>query len=188
MKQRVFLSLGIILAALIGMAALAQAHVPAASGEKEAGQAGAHSLGGSGVLHIAGASFVPESSSTVYSTSGEGDVSVTGASDRYMHAPVLLPDGALVSGLTFYYYDNHATGLVSAGLIRNNDPDIGSRSILANAASPGGIRGYDNAYGSTGPSPVEIDNARYNYEVEVNWSDGSSDLKLMSVKLFYTNP
>ena len=105
-----------------------------------------------------------------------------------MHAPVLLPDGALVSGLTFYYYDNHSTGFMSARLIRNNDPGIGSRTTLADAPSPGGLRGYDDAYDSTGPSPVEIDNARYNYEVEVYWSDGSSDLKLMSVKLFYTNP
>jgi hypothetical protein len=48
--------------------------------------------------------------------------------------------------------------------------------------------GYDSAYVLTDPSPVEIDNARYNYEVEVFWSAGSSDLKLMSVKLFYSNP
>ena len=188
MRHRVFLSLAIVLVTLTGMAALAQARVPATSGEEEIGQANAHILGGSGVLRIAGASFVPESDTTVYTTHGEGDVSVTGASDPFMHAPVLLPDGALVSGLTLYYYDNHATGLVSAGLIRNNDPDIGSRSILANAASPGGIRGYDDSYDATDPSPVEIDNARYNYEVEVWWSEGSSELRLMSVKLFYTNP
>jgi hypothetical protein len=187
MRQRACLSLGIVLVALIGIAAVALIAIPSVRVEAEASEAGAPNVGGAGVLHIAGASFVPESSSTVYSTSGEGDVAVTGASDTYMHAPVLLPDGALVSGLTLYYYDLDP-GYVRASLIRNNDPEIRLGSTLASAFSPPGATGYSNDYVPTSPNPVEIDNARYNYQIEVYWSEGSSDLKLMSVKLFYTNP
>ena len=188
MRHRVFLSLGIVLVALTGMAALAQARAPATSGQEEVGQANAHILGGSGVLHIAGASFVPESDTTVYTTYAEGDVAVTGGSARWMHAPVLLPDGALVSGLTFYFKDNHGSNSMIARLYRNNDPGVGARTMLAQAPSPPGVSWPGNAYSPTTPNPVEIDNGRYTYEVEVEWSSGSPDLRLMSVKLFYTNP
>jgi hypothetical protein len=178
----------VVLAILGGVAALAQADISAVYGETRAGEAGSDGLAAASVLHIAGASFVPESSATVFLADGNGAVAVTGSSARYMHAPVLLPDGAQVSGLTFYYYDNLNPDTMTARLIRNNDPGTGLRTVLAEAASPAGGAGYGSAYGSVGPTPIVIDNACYNYEIEVSWTVGSSNLKLTSVKVYYTNP
>lgn len=188
MKQKVALALSVVLAVLGGVAALAQADLSAAYGETQAGEAGGDGLAAASVLHITGASFVPESSATVFLADGNGAVAVTGSSGRYMHAPVLLPDGAQVSGLTFYYYDNQNSDTMTARLIRNNDPGIGFRTVLAEASSPVGVAGYSSAYGSVGPTPIVIDNARYNYEIEVSWTVGSSNLKLTSIKVFYTTP
>jgi hypothetical protein len=177
MKPRFSLSLGLIFVTLLGLIGLVQVAPPVA-----------HSLGGAGVLHIAGASFVPESNLTAYLDSGNGGVAVTGGDQRYMHAPVLLPDGVQVSGFWFYYQDNHNPGNMTARLVYHNDPQLGFRQTLADTVSPVGIAGYGSAYASVGVSPIEIDNNAYNYEMEVYWSAGSSDLTLMSIKIFYTSP
>lgn len=143
--------------------------------------------GGAGVLAIPGCTFVPESSTTVYEGDGEGGVAVTGGS-LFMHAPVLLPDGARVSGIAIYFYDNHNPGVVTAYLVRNNDTAPGSSTVLAAAHSPTGTAGYDREYGSVGPTPIAIDNGRYNYQIEAQWGLGSSALRLMMVQVSYTKP
>ena len=186
MKQRILI-LGVALLALAGWVCLAQPAMPIALGQAGEGEIDAPA-GGGGALNIAGASFVPESSTTVYHSDMEGGVAVTGSSHRFMHAPVLLPDGAQLVGIQFYYLDNELSDYMSASLFRNNDPALGQGVALATAQSPAGVSGYGHADSGVDPAYAEIDNARYNYEIEVEWSTGSADLRAMNVRVFYTNP
>ena len=155
---------------------------PEQTSEGETGVPSAVSLG---YLSIAGATFVPNTSGTVYQTDTAGGVAVTGVSDVIMHAPLLLPDGALLQGFRFYYYDNHASHMTAA-LKRNNHPHVGSGQELATVQSSGAA-GYGDAYVSVG-TPIVIDNRSYNYEVEVVSLGATTDLRLMGVRIYYSTP
>ena len=149
------------------------------------GETGVPSAVSFGYLSIAGATFVPNTSGTVYQTDTAGGVAVTGVSDVIMHAPLLLPDGALLQGFRFYYYDNHASHMTAA-LKRNNHPHVGSGQELATVQSSGAA-GYGDAYVSVG-TPIVIDNRSYNYEVEVVSLGAATDLRLMGVRIYYSTP
>ena len=75
---------------------------------------------------------------------------------------------------------------MTASLLRNNDVNVGAQTVLTSVVSPGAV-GYGNIYAAVSPASV-IDNGRYNYEIEVYWSAGSTDLRLMGVTVHYTNP
>jgi hypothetical protein len=185
-KQRI-LVFGVALLALAGLARLTQQATPIALGQAREGQFDAPT-GGGGTLSIAGASFVPGSSDTVYLSDATGGMAVTGSGDRTMHAPVLLPDGAQLVSIRFHYLDDTPSSAMTARLVRNNDATLGQRLLLATAQSPPGVSGYSNTYASVSPSVAKIDNAHYNYELEIYWEVGSADLKAMGVKVYYTNP
>lgn len=186
MRQRIVLSIGLAALTLVGLAILVRPGLRVAHSQAGEDKSGVQGGGGAGYLSIAGHTFVPEGSSTVFKTNAAGGVAVTGSSSRYMHAPVHLPDGAQVSGIRFYYYDNQALEDMTARLFRNNDANVGARTTLALVA-PSGATGYGDIYAAVSPASV-IDNGRYNYEIEVNWSAGSSDLRVMGVTVYYTNP
>ena len=188
MKRQYWLSISLTTIALMGLVILAQPVAPAGAGNGGGSVQG----GGGNALSIAGDTFVPESSSTVFQTNAASAVAVKAATDPYMHAPVNLPDGAQITSLVFYYYDNNDPGYMTARLIRNNDPVIGDRDALAWPSSPTGVAaGSHYSYSSyTLSTPEVVDNYRYNYEVEVYWSAASTEangLRLMGVKVVYSD-
>jgi len=188
MKQpkALFVGLGLALVAVFVLRGRLPVPVEAAvSGQ--AGDGEVNLQAGSAYLFIAGNAFVSDSSSTQFKANAVGGVSITGSTDRYMHAPILLPDGAVIYGIRFYYYDGHDPGYMRARLVRHNDPDFGARTIPVSIASPGPSAGYASLY-QAAASPISIDNTRYNYELEVHWSTPSLDLRLMGVRVFYSPP
>jgi hypothetical protein len=77
---------------------------------------------------------------------------------------------------------------MTATLYRNNDPDVGSRTPLADVSSPTADVAYSSVgFNSSSPITV-INNAGYNYQVDVLWSTGSADLRLMAVRITYVHP
>ena len=183
MKQRPILStvLALIIVGLIALVPPAGANVASqieASDDDVSAMADTY-------LSFAGSVFVPESSATQFETDAVGGVWLTGSTNPYMHAPLILPDGAQIYGFRLYYYDDSA-GLVRARLIRNMDPSPGSRNSLITIDSSDG--GYGSLYDSTGGPPIVVDNARYNYEIEVYFSTASPNLNLMRIRVYYNSP
>jgi hypothetical protein len=188
MKRQHWLSTSLLMIALIGLIVVVQPVAPAGAGD---GGGSIQGGGGSSALSIAGDTFVPESDSTVFRTNANGAVMVNSTTDAYMHAPVNLPDGAQIATLVFYYYDNNDPGYMVAYLIRNNAFGFGSRAYLASPSSPSGIVAGSH-YGNSSytlPMPEVVDNASYNYEIEVHWTAASTEangLRLMGVKVVYS--
>ncbi|MBN1993283.1 MAG: hypothetical protein JW953_11335 [Anaerolineae bacterium] len=185
-----FLSLAIV--ALTGLAAvLAQPVVPAEAGSRAIPpyQAG-DDVGIQGTmdyLGIAGRVFVPESSTTVFAGQNGGGTAVTGG-PQFMHAPVILPQGARIHGIRFYYYDNHATGVITARLYRNNGDN--TRTELVQVDSPAGaVAGthYTSEYVDAA-TPEPVDNSQYNYEIEVYWNTATTELHLMGIRVYFEHP
>ncbi len=185
MKRHHVLILSLLAVTLVGLAAVVQPAAPAGAGDGGGGVQG----GGGYALSVPGAGFVPDSSATTYRTDAVGGVALTaGASYTLMHTPVNLPDGAQITSLEFYFYDNDSSNYMQAKLIRN-DPGTGSRTVVATASSPDGAPGYSSVFQSLA-TPEVIDNHRYDYEIEVYWSTAGSGsaLKLMAAKVRYTAP
>lgn len=185
MKRQHWLSISLMVIALIGLVILVQPVAPAGAGDGGESVQG----GGGSALSIAGDTFVPESSNTVFQTNAASAVAVKATTAPYMHAPVNLPDGAQITSLVFYYYDNNDPGYMIARLIRNNDPAVGGRASLIGGQSPDGAVGYGNI-SVTSPTPEVVDNDRFNYEIEVYWSAASTEangLRLMGVKIVYSD-
>jgi hypothetical protein len=77
-------------------------------------------------------------------------------------APVLLPDGATVTKMRFYYWDNHATEDILARLQYSNL--AGSFSEMAYVDSSGAASGYASKLDDTIAQAI-IDNTRRSYWV-----------------------
>ncbi len=188
MKRQHWLAISLMMIATIGLIILVQPVAPAGAGD-----GGGSVLGGGGgsssALSIAGNTFVPRSSSTVFQTTATNGVAVKDDTDPHMHAPLNLPDGAQITSLTFYYYDNNDPGCMKAHLIRNDA--AGGRASLIGVQSP-----YEAEAGShygnitfTPSTPEVVDNDHYNYEIEVLWTAASTtanELWLMGVKVVYS--
>ena len=191
MKKRYIPSISLMIVALTALVVLTQPVVPAQAGpgampQRQAGD-DISAQGALDYLSIAGVTFVPETSSTAFAQKAGGGTSVTGGR-RYLHALVILPQGSEICGIRFYYYDNHSPGWMEAALYRNNGD--GTRTQLVQVDSPSGVVGgthYDSDYQEFSPYET-VDNSLYNYELEVYWSVGSNDLRLMGIRVFYEHP
>ena len=105
-----------------------------------------------------------------------------------MVAPVLLPDGALIYGMDLHFYDDVAGERLQAHLWRN-DPHTGSSMSPFTIYTPwSAVGGYDTAGHHSSTPLLSVNNRRYNYQVEVEWSATSPDLRLMGVTIVYTHP
>jgi hypothetical protein len=190
MKKRYILSISLMTVALTALAVLTQPAVPAKAGPGVMPQRQAEdeiSAQQTDYLSIAGGTFVPERTGTDFSYQSGGGTSVTGGSMRFMHAPVILPQGATIDAMRFYWYDNIDGEFMSAALYRNNGD--GTRTQLSLINSPSGVEAGDH-YGSLYQvfSDETVDNSLYNYEIEVSWSSATTDLKLMRIRILYTHP
>jgi len=140
---------------------------------------------GADYLSIPGASFVP-ACTLDHLADAEGGVAITGGSScKRMVAPVLLPDGALIYGMDLHFYDN-TSGRLQAHLWRQNPHTLSASGFVI--YSPWPAVGYDTT-GHHGSGPLlSVNNRRYNYQVDVEWSSASANLWLMGVTIVYTHP
>lgn len=102
-----------------------------------------------------------------------------------LFAPVHLPHGATITGMTFYYYDASSLNL-SATLFRHTT--TGSYVTLTTITSSG-----SSGNGSVSSSPLStvVNNNTSFYEVYVRpssgvWSTAGADLRLIGVTISYT--
>ena len=84
-----------------------------------------------GVASVSAVSAVPRLSTTVTEAGiikgGVGRYQFAGADD-YLVAPVLLPDGAIITGFSYVFYDAEATADSEAFLYRSDDQPLASVS------------------------------------------------------------
>ncbi len=180
MKRQHVLTLSLLVVTLVGLVVLVWPAAPAGAGDGGGGVQG----GGGYALSVPGACFVPDSSVTGYRTDAVGGVALTGGAPySYMHTPVNLPDGAQITSLELYFYDNVADQSIQARLFRNN-PGAGSRTELAWAQPPAGAPGFSSIVQSLA-TPEVVNNRNYDYEIEVYWSTASSGsaLRLLAAKV-----
>lgn len=104
--------------------------------------------------------------------------------DDFGRASIILPDGALVTKLTGYFYDNDGgANTINASLARTSF--IGTTDTMAavqnsGAASPG----YENAT-DTSISYATVDNSNYSYYVYSFLLSSSTNLRIKGYKIEY---
>jgi len=132
-----------------------------------------------GVLSHAGISFVSGASDNSYEYANWGGVRMN--SDGYMTAPVHLPSGATVTGLTLYYNDASVASFIQLSLYQRIRGS-GGMQIMATANSVG-----SGGFGSTTDSSIispTVNNASYDYVLRASWTTTSS-VELYGAKITY---
>ena len=137
-------------------------------------------------LLIAPSSFVPNGLNNNMSISHDY---ITNAGDDvgsdFVSAPVNLPDGAIITGVTFYYIDNSAGTSMTFDVISTNlSTFVGS---LSTSYTTSGASASVRTQSITGLSLV-VDNSLRHYSVRGYWggSAPTDDLKLGAVRIDYT--
>lgn len=132
-------------------------------------------------LMIGGEGFQPGSDVAYFNTYGNGGANIVSGSGALV-APVHLPQGAVVTALQIFFYDNSASDL-SVTLYRLNM--TGGNAGLASVTSSG-VPGYANITDTT-ISLATIDNTFYSYHIYAYCSSwDSSNLRIMGALITYT--
>jgi hypothetical protein len=107
----------------------------------------------------------------------------------YVHSPVYLPQGARVTEVRFYYYDNDYSGNVSftGYLVRRGNTQEAPLTMAAVSTSSSGYSTAILSEADTTISSATIDNANYVYWVSVDWDAdvAGSGLRFYSCRLQY---
>ncbi len=107
-----------------------------------------------------------------------------GTTAAQMYAPVQLPNGAVVTLVELFCWDNDATYNVSADLMRQ----IASSSTSGVISSTAPTSGASSAVQTLSMSPnTTIDNAAYNYYLRFNTIEGTTNnLRIYGVRITYS--
>jgi hypothetical protein len=135
---------------------------------------------GHGYVSVSAAAFQPEVDGYDYLITHQ--ISNFNNTSQYWVAPVQLPQGAMVTKITFYWYDRSFYN-ASLRLDRHNRT-ISSYSVMAEAWSSD-----DTGDGSTEDTSIDyavIDNTQYNYWVWVHLPRTAT--RLYGVTIEYTYP
>lgn len=125
--------------------------------------------------------FRPYSPTYEYAYLG-AQLSNPGTATGWYEGALSVPNGATVTRLLVYYYDNHAT-LYLKGTLMRVGLDVGDVTPMAEASSPGGSAGYGYAETVSIAAPV-IDQQSYAYVVEVQLPP-TSEVRLVGVRIDY---
>ncbi|MEZ4732849.1 MAG: hypothetical protein R3E79_37570 [Caldilineaceae bacterium] len=129
--------------------------------------------------------FVPGSNVAYVNTYGQGGAYISSAISAALVAPVHLPQGAVITNFTIFYYDNSASAL-SVTLDRQS-MTAGFFSGVATIATTGASATYRTASTASISSPV-VDNTQFSYLIYA-WADpwdGSSNLRIKGALITYT--
>jgi len=137
---------------------------------------------------ISGDEFAPRTNdgSTYKRALGNGGAFMFSGPETTMTAGVHLPDGAVLTGFTAYFYDNDAVRNLTAKLAKKWFSS--GYSFVAEVDSSG-ISGYGNKTDTTMDSPYIVNNTNGAFQVHVlatGWSNAGSDLIIMGALVTYT--
>jgi hypothetical protein len=136
-------------------------------------------------LVISGPDFVPRDNNLEYLVYPPGVYVTSNRSVSGMEAPVHLPDGAVVTEVRAFFYDNSPydafLNLYSFNLID------GYGGAMISTLFSRGNDGYFSVTGYLSPeTDFTIDNERHAYTLEAGFEPGGSDLRLVAVRISYT--
>ena len=103
-----------------------------------------------------------------------------------IHAPLSLPEGALVTSIQLEACDSTSTGRVIAALERAQSPQAANFVLTTAETDPDNslLPGCGFFSGVVNP-PHTIDNAHNRYRVTVGLSGGTSNTRFQAVRVFY---
>jgi len=132
-------------------------------------------------FRVGGEGFVPGSNVNYYNTYGMGGAYIVSGSGALV-APVHLPQGAVVTAFTVYFYDSSASNL---SVTLEGIPATGAYWDLASVTSAG-TPGYYNLT-DTSISYATINNLTYSYHIYAYSTAWDSDnLRIMGALVTYT--
>jgi len=168
----------------------AERGVPTVSAaEPQAGLAAAVP-GGPGYVMVPATAFVPETSSDTYRVDiGELSVpTISSANVVFFNAPVYLPQGATLTGLTMYYTDTISdANILGASLVRKPlpgptlDQPVG---LVVNSSQVGS--GTFESDTTLDPTRAVVDNSQYSYRLWLYIYKAPDHLKLQGVRIDYS--
>jgi hypothetical protein len=131
-------------------------------------------------LAVGGEAFVPRSGIDYFNGGGNGGAYIPTGAD-VLRAPVYLPHGAAITGMTAHFYDD-STSNIDVSLAANSF--AGNYFALSSADSTG-----VSTYGSKAGSAVDytVDNTAFSYAVSAYcaaWD--SNNTRVMAVVITYT--
>ena len=133
-------------------------------------------------LSCSGWDFHPEESTTTYLAGATGMLQRTSVGGSFT-APMQLPQGAKVTKLTFFYWEDGGAGTAGSLLFTRHTLAGYSIGIAANATND--PPGPHQAVRSVTPAQV-IDNTQYAYAFE--WEPGVNGCLLAGARVEYTLP
>lgn len=142
--------------------------------------------GGPGFVMVHPTAFIPMHSYWEYSIGIGGSLYNPGAGTSYYEAAVNLPNGAKITKVVVYYYDNSTQNMwvILAGI----NMDDSSLPILA-FLETSGAAANNRVMESTSISPDIIDNQSYAYWLEVGIpGNQSSSLSIRGIRIDYLYP
>ena len=164
----------------------------AATASAAAPQAGAEAAvpGGPGYVMVPATAFVPEYSSSIY-TVFWGDLSVPLSSPSAVvsfNAPVYLPQGATLTGLTIYYHDTtDDSKSLGVDMMRKQLPGFTSGEGVGLSVY-GNLVDWGVYQSDTTPDPTRavVDNSQYAYWLQLYIFAAPAYLQLQAVRVDYT--
>ena len=149
----------------------------------DSGEAPAWGLVDASVLRIHASEFRPQNSSlqTTHSYWNTGMTYVMGSAVHMLHAPVILPTGALIVGINFDGYDIDVLNNINWGLrwvTMALDDTSGSLGWYVYSTSAG----YFSAYASRSGDPVEPD--RYYFAI-IDMNKTGQDMRVKGMSVYY---
>lgn len=137
----------------------------------------APSGGGSDYLFVAGSAFTPRRSSITVTYPGGG--CVNGSSD-YLVTSLELPQGAQVSGVRLFYYNDGTSASANAALTSYTG-DGGSNDLIFQTTTQN--TGYVSEYFTPAAPPLVIDNGNQAYTLQASTGSG---VRLCGMRVFYS--
>ncbi len=188
--QTVQLVLSVMIVGLLLVSlGISRSPTPVNAAELQAGLA-APVPGGPGYVMIPATAFSPERPTDNY-TVFWGELSVpTGSPNGYtfFNAPVNLPQGATLTGMTMYYRDTNSDSLTLGGdLMRKPLPSVSSGELVG-LSTYSNLIGQDVFQSDTTPDPTRavIDNSQYAYWLNLYIYSAPSYLQLKAIRIDYT--
>jgi hypothetical protein len=114
----------------------------------------------------------------------------TATTVAYLNAPVNLPDGAIVTNVTFYVVDNDGTYNLQQGQFWRNDASTstsyGNVTNMATIPIPGNANSTLIQACTSGAVSVPIDNQNYAYWLRWGTMQANANMRLVKVVIAYT--
>lgn len=133
--------------------------------------------GGSDYLFVAGSAFTPRSSSTTVTYPGGGCINASGS---YVVTSLELPQGAEISGVRIFYYNNGSANSATAALT-SYAGDGGSSDLIFGTTTQN--TGFVSEYFMPSSPPLVINNGGQAYALLASTGSG---LQLCGMRVFYT--